>query len=133
MPTIQPSQIQPSLSAALSHRMNHLVARQGVVAGNVANSETPNFKARDLGFKKLFDSNSSIAMATTNSKHLNPNGAVSAGNRREHSNDMVLDGNSVQLDQEMLKLNEIQLNYRMATQLYSKQVAFQKMAIGRGR
>lgn len=121
----------PSLSAALSHRMNYLVARQGLVSGNIANVDTPHYTAKDITFAGAVAGHA-VQLATTNPKHLNGRAGVQAyGKFTEDKTNIRYDGNSVDLDTEMLKLNDIQLNYRLATQIYSKQTQLQKLALGR--
>lgn len=109
---------QPSLSNALTNRMDYLIARQGIVSGNIANAATPGYLAKDLTFAK----------ALTNTNGTNTNNSFKS---TESTDGMSLNGNSVQLDTEMLKLNEIQLNYQMATKLYSKYASMHRNVLGR--
>ena len=124
-----------SLSAALKHRQNYLLARQGTIAGNIANAATPNYLAKDIQFTKLVEkSANSLKPAATHSNHMQGTASTGgAGRMSEKTTGMTLDGNSVVMEEEMLKLNETQLNYRMMTQLYSKHAGFQKMVLGRGQ
>lgn len=117
-----------SISNALTQRMNFLSARQAVVAGNIANANTPGYLARDL---EKDTQGSSFAMAVTNAGHISAAGAGGNGKVVEDARFIQHNGNSVRLDQEMLKLNDTQLNYRMMTELYAKQVSLQKTALGR--
>lgn len=123
------------VSATLTHQMNQLIARQGVVASNVANAATPGYIAKDLEFQPMVEAQGKrVGMATTNAGHLSgARSPASAGKLVEDRSNMQLNGNSVQLDQEMIKLNDIQLRYRMATQLYNKHASLQKIAIGANR
>lgn len=118
----------PNVYDALTARMNYLTARQGVIAGNIANSDTPGYIDRDL----VADSNSSnFAMMVSSAGHMSaPKSADGAGGKIvEDKRFLQHNGNSVRLDQEMLKMNDTQLNYQMMTQLYAKQVALQKLAL----
>ena len=122
----------PSVADALTQRMNFLVQRQGVVASNIANANTPGYLSKDLiaatgGAKPA----NTFGMAMTNAMHMSTgNGAALAGDMKEDARFVQHNGNSVRLDEEMLKMTDTQLNYRMMTELYSKQVAMQKMALG---
>jgi flagellar basal-body rod protein FlgB len=120
---------------ALTHRMDYLIARQGVVAGNIANADTPQYLAKDISFAPAGQGKGGFAMAVTNAKHLGAGQGAGgfAGHLTEDSRFMQHNGNSVRLDMEMLKMNQTQLDYRTMTQLYSKQVGLQQMALGRGR
>ena len=43
--------------------------RLELIAGNIANADTPHFKARDLDFKKILASENPTPMAATHAKH----------------------------------------------------------------
>lgn len=119
----------PSLSSALTSRMNFLTERQAVVAGNIANANTPGYLARDLVETKG-GTTSSFAMAMTNAQHIRNAGVASQGKIVEDARFIEHNGNSVRLDEEMIKMSDAQMNYRFMTELYTKQVAMQKMALG---
>ena len=121
-----------SLSAALADRMDYLVARQGVIAGNIANADTPGYLAKDLTFQSALNNAANpVQQTVTNSQHMVGGAQAGAGQRAVSSaRFMQHNGNAVRLDQEMLKMQDTQLNYRMMTQLYAKQVALQKTALG---
>ena len=120
-----------NVSDALTQRMNFLTQRQGVVASNVANANTPGYISKDLVSGGSKPSDSSFRLAMTRAEHIRGMAnAVNAGTTTEDTRFMQHNGNSVRLDEEMLKMTDIQLNYRMMTELYSKQVGMQKMALG---
>lgn len=121
-----------SVSAALTQRMDFLTQRQGVVASNIANANTPGYLSRDLVNSGKSLPNNSFGMALTRTQHMagDMNKAKLIGRIEEDSRFIQHNGNSVRLDDEMLKMTDIQLNYRMMTELYSKQVGMQKMALG---
>lgn len=119
----------PSLSQALASRMSFLTERQAVVAGNIANANTPGYLAKDLVAAKSAPAGS-FTMAMTNAQHIKTAGATSQGKLVEDARFIEHNGNSVRLDEEMIKMNDAQLNYRMMTELYTKQVGLQKMALG---
>jgi flagellar basal-body rod protein FlgB len=121
-----------SVSMSLKHRMQYLIERQGVVSGNVANSATPGYLAKDISFEKMVNTQG-IKMASTNGNHLSGKSISSNHKMSEDTKHIRHDGNSVKMDEEMLKLQDIQMNFRLATQLYKKQVSFQKLAIGRNQ
>lgn len=55
--------------------------RAEVIANNIANADTPNFKARDLDFKATLESidRSPKLLSTTSKNHISSNEALSAG------------------------------------------------------
>jgi flagellar basal-body rod protein FlgB len=118
---------------ALSHRMDYLVARQGVIAGNIANADTPQYLAKDITFAKP-DTNT-FAMKLTNARHiLAGDGKASAvGRMTEDATFIQHNGNSVRQDVEALKQSQTSLEYRMMTQLYSANLQLQRTALGRSQ
>ncbi|MDX1820459.1 MAG: flagellar basal body protein [Paracoccaceae bacterium] len=106
-----------------SQRMHWLGAHQKVVAENIANADTPGFKARSVSsFAALVDGNSGGGVKTTHVAHIS-GGGESAGIRVTADTaawENSIDGNSVVLEQQTLKASEISENYQMAAQLYGK-------------
>ncbi len=125
------------LAAALSHRMNHLIARQGVISGNIANADTPGYNARDLQFQPLVQrggQTGALSLARTHGSHLDfANTPGNPGKQLESNGRLTWNKNGVQLDNEMMKLNDVQLNYGYITNLYSKHASLQRLALGRNQ
>lgn len=116
---------------ALTRRMDFLAARQATITGNIANANTPGYLSRDLQMKPA-EGGTSFAMAMTNAKHLQAaRGVEASGKVVEDSTNIQHNGNSVRLDEEMLKMNQTQGDYRLMTELYSKMTGMQKLAVGR--
>jgi flagellar basal-body rod protein FlgB len=129
----------PVLSA-LRTKMQWHQERQRVLSENVSNSDTPNFKARDLVEPK-FDSAGaatgtvgSLAMMRTSASHIAPpgGGGQSFGQDRKAGFQTRPAGNAVSLEEEMLKVSANQMDYAAATSLYSKSLHLLKTAIGKG-
>ena len=124
----------PLLSQALTSRMNYLTARQSVIAGNIANADTPGYAARDLLAGKSGAASSAFGMLLTQAGHVGGKTFVKpAGTVVQDTRFLQQNGNSVRLDQELLKQQQTSLDYRLMTQLYSKNAQFQQLALGRGR
>ena len=129
----------PALSI-LRTKMHWHQERQKVLAENVSNSNTPNFKPRDLVAPK-FDGNTgtvsgsgtTLAMARTTSGHITAESAdpTFAQNRRAGFLTRPA-GNAVNLEDEMQKTATNQMDYAAATSLYSKSLHLLKTAIGKG-
>ena len=120
------------LSGALNHRMDYLIARQGVVSGNIANASTPNYLSKDIDFKKSL-TKATMKMTTTNGNHMTGKTNTKIGGLTFDKTNIRHDGNSVKIDEEMLKLSDIQLNFKMITSLYSKHSGMHKMAVSANR
>jgi flagellar basal-body rod protein FlgB len=106
-----------------SQRMQWLGAHQQVVAENIANADTPGFKARSVSpFAEMVDGARSGGVKTTHVGHIAGGGQT--GGVRVTSDETPwensIDGNSVVLEQQTLMASEISENYQLAAQLYGK-------------
>ena len=120
---------------ALRTRMQWHQERQRVLAENVANSDTPNFKPRDLVEPK-FDSSGAaaggtLAMVRTSAAHMGPSGAPETFNSTKGGFETRPAGNSVNLEDEMLKISQNQMDYEAVTGLYTRSLHLLKTAIGK--
>ena len=126
--------------AALRTRMQWHQERQRVLAENVSNSDTPNFKPRDLVEPKFDPTGASavggamgaLAMARTSAGHLTPSGAPETFDQnRKVGFETRPAGNAVNLEDEMLKVSTNQMDYAAVTSLYSRSLHLLKTAIGK--
>jgi flagellar basal-body rod protein FlgB len=110
---------QPYVFQLASQRTQWLSARETLIAGNVANVNTPGYRATDLQpFSAVLDS-TNVTMATTNPMHLTPTQQELTAARVVDSDspDETLSGNSVQLEQEMIKLGDVNREYSMSSNI----------------
>lgn len=122
--------MQPlALSQLASDQARWLVARQKIVAENVANSDTPGYRAKDLrSFSEALEQ-TKLTMATTSPQHMNDarGGEFAAAVKPEGGSwDVVHSGNNVSLEQQMLKANEINRAYSLnaaITKAFSRMLA----------
>jgi len=128
-----------STLSMLRTKMQWHQERQRVLAENVSNSNTPNFKPRDLvepkfeaGSGAVGGSAGSLPMARTSTSHIVAEGAdpTFEQNRRVGFQTRPA-GNSVNLEEEMLKTSANQMDYAAVTSLYSKSLHLLKTAIGK--
>ena len=127
----------PMLSA-LRTKMQWHQERQRVLAENISNSDTPNFRPRDLVEPK-FDRNGaspaamgSMAMMRTSASHIAPaGGGQSFATDSKSSFHSRPAGNAVNLEDQMLKVSANQMDYAAATSLYSRSLGLLKTAIGK--
>ena len=122
--------------AALRTRMQWHQERQRVLAENVANSDTPNFKPRDLVEPKFDASgssaNGSLPMMRTSTGHIGPSGAPESFDHNSNTGfETRPAGNAVNLEDEMLKVSSNQMDYAAVTSLYSHNLHLLKTAIGK--
>lgn len=106
---------------ATSAQMREL--RQGVISSNIANVETPDYKAKKLDFegelkRALTLEGPSETSIDVVKAQIYDNPEIEVGN----------DGNTVDLEKEMAAMAENNLMYRAATQLINKKLAALKYA-----
>ena len=127
----------PMLSA-LRTKMQWHQERQRVLAENVSNSDTPNFKPRDL-VEPNFDAinaagapRESLAMMRTSPGHIQASGvSESFASSNKGGYETRPAGNAVNLEDEMMKVSNNQMDYAAVTSLYSKSLGLLKTAIGK--
>ena len=92
--------------------------RQQVLAENIANADTPNYKARDFSFKSALDSamagraTGGLAMERTAPGHLSgPTGRALADLKFRQPMQSSADGNTVEMDVERAEFAENALRY----------------------
>jgi flagellar basal-body rod protein FlgB len=109
--------------------------RQRVLAENVANADTPQFKPSDLAPPR-FDAGPSgaapLTLLRTSPAHLASSGGGEAFDlRRGGDFEVVPTGNAVTLEDEMLKVASNQMDFQAATTLYTRGLGLLKTAIGK--
>lgn len=120
------------LFAMLKGRFSHLNARERLISQNVANSDTPGYTPTDIkpySFEAQLKANST-AQAVTQPGHMTPASQHAPGFRPLKSKDSetTLDGNSVVLEEEMLKMAEARMNYDAAIGFYQKSLGMLRLA-----
>lgn len=124
--------------AALTDKMRWHQARQGLLAENVANANTPGYKGRDLAhydFEKRAGGMSSATVTTTATQPMHFSvGSTSAdafGAQRMANFEVTPEGNGVTLEDEMMKVTTNMMDYQAATSLYQKSIKIIKTALGK--
>ena len=118
------------LFALADRRMSWIDARQAVLAQNIANADTPGWRARDL--KPLAATLNAIGMglAQTDPGHLagTTGGALGA---TAQTSERSPDGNSVALDRELVKLADTDTAHELVNNVTHKYLGMFRMALGR--
>src|SRR5271156_7021101 len=128
-----------SVMAALRTRMQWHQERQRVLAENVSNSNTPNFKPRDLVEPKFETGSGAVGggaallpMARTSQGHISAGGAEPTFDQNRRAGFQTRPaGNAVSLEDEMLKVSANQMDYAAVTSLYTRSLHLLKTAIGK--
>ena len=125
------------LFAALTERMKWLTARQKVLSQNVANADTPNYRAKDLKpleFKEMIakPQETRFRISRTNGSHIQVRESANYETRTNKDvSEVTPTGNAVILEEEMMKVAETQIQYELTTTLYKKNLGMLKTALGR--
>jgi flagellar basal-body rod protein FlgB len=129
------------LLSMLKTRMSWLNQRQDVLTENVANADTPGYVAHDLKQLDFADtlahangpSQAASQLIVTDPRHI----ALPAAAGKSSFEDVEVrdtaanpNGNSVSLEQEMIKVSDTQAQFQAATNLYSKAMSMMRTAIG---
>lgn len=119
----------------LARDLDVRVKRSELIGSNIANIDTPSYKARDLKFQEeLTGEIGRLDMKTTHTKHMTELSEGSAPLEViESQNAGRPDGNNVNVDDEMLKLTENNIQYNVAIQLLSKSLRRIHLAIDQSK
>lgn len=104
--------------------------RHGVIASNIANVDTPGYKARDVKFNESL-SEATIALRNTNPGHMAPAGVTAGGSVDSDQRASWGDQNNVELDVEVAKMTENAIFFQAATTILSKNIQMYKQALKR--
>ncbi|HEX4710969.1 flagellar basal body rod protein FlgB [Phenylobacterium sp.] len=122
----------------LRSRMGYLSEKQRVISENVANASTPGYTPHDL---KAFSFQAKLqavagpgSMVATEAGHMLPPGAkrgVNVKPVKAKDSETTMDGNSVVLEEEMMKLTDARMDYDAAVSFYQKSLDILKLAMRR--
>lgn len=121
---------------AVKKRMQWTGQRQEILAHNIANANTPEFRASDMKpfeFKEIVRRETmQINMTATGADHLPGREKTirdfsSAVERQPY--ETTPGGNSVVLEEQMSKMNETAISHQFTNEIYRKHLAMLKLAI----
>jgi len=118
----------------LRQRMEWHQERQRVLAENVANADTPNYRAKDLAPPDFsHEMQVALTLDRTNPLHITAQAGAGSAFAADSGGRYAIRprGNSVTHEDEMLKVASNQMDYEAVTSLYTRSLALIKIAIGR--
>ncbi len=122
--------------------LNHRLKRSHVVNSNIANAETPGFRAIGYDFEsqlqEISQVNEPLQVQVSNLKHLRHEFASADGNVRPDvyvrpTESVGEDGNTVDIDYEMARLAQNQILYRTTVEALNRKIGMLRYAITGGR
>jgi flagellar basal-body rod protein FlgB len=127
-------------------RMRYLTERQTMIARNIANADTPGYKAQDLvPFAPVMASSGAtatggsapLALAQTNVGHLQLEPDTVAAQRTAATDPAYggekPDGNTVSVEEQMVKSADVANAFALASAVYTKSITILKIATDAGR
>lgn len=132
-----------ALFGLMKSRLTMLGQRQKVISENVANVSTPGFTPSDIDQNEFARTLARVAgkggaggapqmkMMTTQAGHINAPVAGTPGDVRvKHTPDSetTLDGNSVVVEEQMMKIAETRMEFETMTGLYQKSLGLLRLA-----
>ena len=111
-------------------RMSWVDQRQAVLAQNIANANTPSYKARDLAPFEASLAEQGVSMAVTDPLHLQGSSPATQG-REQRASGKAPDGNTVSLEEQLGKVADTASTQELVTNLYHKYQGLFRMALGR--
>ncbi len=122
--------------------LNLRARRHELIVSNIANADTPHYKSFDIvideELKKAGSDPARLPLETTHSSHMRStagNGFDQVTIHTKESDGLSLrgDGNTVDMDREMVNLSENSIIYRASSQIMSRMFGALKTAINSGK
>jgi flagellar basal-body rod protein FlgB len=133
---------QLPIFSLITEKMNFLTRRQETIAGNLANADTPGYRAKSTeepDFSRYIASDGGhgkLKVVKTDKGHISTGpkrlGGISSMEAAIHGREQYSpDGNSVDVSDQVMRMADTQMQYNLASNIYKKQVQLLKLAIGR--
>jgi len=107
--------------------------RSEIIAGNLANADTPGYKARDIDFKQLLEhaDQSSVRVKTTSQRHIQPDNALIPPMQLLYRTPMQpsLDGNTVDTEQEHVAFSANAMEYQVSLRFLNDKISGLRKAL----
>ena len=122
-----------AILAALRRQMATAVAKQSAAASNLANLDTPGYKAREVSFADALDELSANRLSTTDDGHIQTSTGAQSRTVETEGLPTRRDGNNVQLDRELLALTRASGDFSAAQTALTAKFRLVRYAINEGR
>ena len=98
--------------------------RMEVLSRNIANADTPNFKAQDIDFRQVLKDTQDTTMRTTDSAHI-PVGDIANGSGLKYRTpfNVAFDGNTVELPVEQAKYGQYAADYQTTLSILENRIS----------
>lgn len=127
-------QIQTDILRLAAAAASHATTRQSLVAQNIANADTPGYKARDLAsFASLYDGSgpAPVPLRTTRAAHLPAPDTAPQVEVVAAGGETAPNGNDVSLEGEMMRAVALRNEYDLALGVFRKSIDILRTSLGR--
>jgi flagellar basal-body rod protein FlgB len=129
--------VEDTTIKALMTSMNFRQMRQELITSNIANAETPGYKAKRLNFEqalaRAIDVDGQLKMKSGDERHFDVGSGGFANLEPTVENDangvVSEDGNTVDAEQELAKMEENRILYDAAVQLLNRKLGLLKYTV----
>tara|TARA_B100002003_G_C14029825_1_gene496462 strand:+ start:199 stop:609 length:411 start_codon:yes stop_codon:yes gene_type:complete len=130
-----------SLFRALGAKMDYINQRQRVISQNISNADTPGYKPMDLVeadfdrvLKKVTDSKK-VMIERTSNQHFPPPSEIRdpKSRKQKETYEVAPAGNAVIMEEQLINAGQNMMDYNMMTNLYQKNIAMIRTALGSGQ
>lgn len=103
--------------------------RLSLLGENIANADTPNYKAKDIDFKALMDNERSMSTRRTHESHIGHMGGSKNGLVYRVPNNPAADGNTVELNYQQAQFGKESARYTATLQFLENRIGGIKRAL----
>lgn len=128
---------QAKLFNLLKTKLAYLGERQSILSQNIANANTPGYTPKDLkplNFEEILSGNSSgVKLSLTEPGHMTMNSRQNTSfkaEKRKDSFETTLTGNKVSLEEQMMQVGKVNMDYQATTNVYRKMLEMLRTAMG---
>jgi flagellar basal-body rod protein FlgB len=112
------------MTGLIEKALNIRTSYHKVISGNIANVETPGYKEKNMDFKKEIDRAIQSGMNGSN---------IELTEKTENDGLSSIDGNTVNVEDQIVKLTENQVMFHSLIQIAAKRFSMMKFLIREGR
>lgn len=127
------------LFQAINAKIDYLNQNHKLIASNIANADTPGYRPLELEkvdfgrvMSKALDDNK-VRQETTHTRHMPSYNRIddAASGKQKTIYESSPGGNAVIMEEQLIKSNEVTMDYNLMLNLYKKNIGLIKMALGR--
>ena len=96
--------------------------RLALLGQNIANADTPHYKAKDIDFKKIMAKETDLSIKLSQSGHMNGTSSRQAGLVYRTPNNPSADGNTVELNYEQAQFGRESARYSATLQFLENRI-----------